>query len=331
MAPIGNARDIASAGAQAAGIDSEIGDRVLAIVAYDAGGAEILSSFVRERPGRYVFVLAGPAVDTFRRKLGTLPNVSVLEALEQADMLLCGSGWQSELELSAIGTARALCKRSICWLDHWANYRARFERHGQLVFPDELWVSDEYSLGTAKKEIPEVPARLQENPYIKELRSEFGLVTPSLPLDSNGSTVLYVCEPTGEHALKRYGDSRHWGYDEFDALRYFISHVDALGQPIARILVRPHPAEAPNKYDDIARESKVRVLFSPHSSLLADLASSDYVVGCNSMALVVALSLGKRVISCIPPGGAPCSLPHKGIERFEDILRRSGEEQGSNE
>jgi hypothetical protein len=34
------------------------------------------------------------------------------------------------------------------------------------------------------------------------------------------------------------------------------------------------------------------------------------------MALVTALLAGRRVLSCIPPGGRPCVLPFAEIERF---------------
>jgi hypothetical protein len=40
--------------------------------------------------------------------------------------------------------------------------------------------------------------------------------------------------------------------------------------------------------------------------------------------MVVGLIAGKRVVSCIPPGGAPCPLPQRDIELLQDLVRTQG-------
>ena len=49
---------------------------------------------------------------------------------------------------------------------------------------------------------------------------------------------------------------------------------------------------------------------------------ADVVVGCETMAMVVALHVGKRVISCIPPRGGICKLPHSGIEHLQNLVEK---------
>jgi hypothetical protein len=39
-------------------------------------------------------------------------------------------------------------------------------------------------------------------------------------------------------------------------------------------------------------------------------------VGCESMALVVALAAGREVFSSLPPWAPPCRLPHAGVRRL---------------
>lgn len=39
------------------------------------------------------------------------------------------------------------------------------------------------------------------------------------------------------------------------------------------------------------------------------------------MAMVIGLLAQKRVISCIPPGGRPCSLPQKEIEPLSELIQ----------
>lgn len=291
-----------------------------AIVAHDAGGAEVLSSYVKLHHPDCLYALAGPALAVFQRKLGRIDNLSVAQALAGSDRLLCGTSWQSDLERHAILAARAAGKPSAAWLDHWVNYRMRFELDGRLCLPDEVWVSDAEAQAIAAQALPEVALRRVENPYFAELRQSLRQEAPLFPpLPAGQLGVLFVCEPVREHALLRFGDARHFGYTEEEALHYFLSHVAALG-PVGRILVRPHPSEPAGKYDAVAAAFDLPVQFSQGHTLSAEVAASDCVVGCNSMAMVVGLLGGKRVISCIPPGGQPCVLPQPQIESLQRLL-----------
>jgi hypothetical protein len=296
----------------------------LAIVAHDAGGAEILSSHVRRQGSAYrsqcVFVLAGPARRIFERKLGDVITVPLEEALAQVASILCGTGWQSDWEVDAVIAARRQAKKSIAFLDHWINYRERFVRRGALHLPDEIWVGDPIALDLVHKALPEVPARLVDNPYFLDVQSEFSRHGQRKSEPGGGLSVLYICEPVREHALKQHGNERHWGYTEEDALQYFLDHLPAFGKPITRIVVRPHPSEAPKKYDGFARQNDAPLQFSDGRDLLAEIAASDCVVGCNSMAMVIALLAGKQVVCCIPPGGRPCLLPQPGIVHLQALI-----------
>ena len=55
-------------------------------------------------------------------------------------------------------------------------------------------------------------------------------------------------------------------------------------------------------------------------NLMEQILSSNTIIGCESMAMVVGLIADKRVISSIPPGGRGCSLPHKSIQHIKEIL-----------
>jgi hypothetical protein len=88
--------------------------------------------------------------------------------------------------------------------------------------------------------------------------------------------------------------------------------------PIERIVLRPHPSEAPEKYDQQIAALQLPVLRGGGAPLCDEVAASDVVVGCNSVAMVVGLLAGKRVLCAIPPGGKACVLPHSGIEMLRD-------------
>ena len=294
---------------------------MICICSHDAGGAEILSSYARQQDLDYVYSLGGPALKIFARKIEQLESIPLEDAIQQSDWVLCGTSWQSDLEWQAIAIARTLGKRSVAFLDHWVNYRERFVREGETHLPDEIWVGDAQAETMARQIFPELSIRLIENPYFNDLRRELAQLTrPPEPTPDN-LRVLYVCEPLREHALREYGNERYWGYTEEDALRYFLSNLNALKKPVSRIVIRPHPSETTEKYDWAKREFNLPIVSGGTRNLFAEVAECDVVVGCESMAMVVGLLAERRVISCIPPGGKSCALPQPEIEHLQLLIR----------
>lgn len=298
-------------------------DKICSIVAHDAGGAELLSSFVRRNDLRCTYVLHGPAVKVFERKLGKIDVLPLEESIVRSHWVLTGTSWQSDLECDAIRLASKLGKRSVAFLDHWVNYRERFERDGELCLPNELWVGDTVAAKMAKALFPDNPVSLIENPYFIDVCEEANEY-PSNNSNSTSIDVLYVSEPLSEHAMHQYGDERYRGYTENDAINYFLSNLqsleNALKKKIRNILIRPHPSESKKKYSWVKKEFKLPIEISNGGSLVREIQLSDVVVGCSSMALVVGCLLNKKVISCIPTGNAP-SLPHPEIKVMADIIK----------
>jgi hypothetical protein len=296
---------------------------MICVVSHDAGGAEIISSYVRQNQIECKFVLAGPALRIFERKLGNLYIQNLEEAISTSDFLLCGTSWQSDIEWKAISIARKLGKKSVAFLDHWINYRERFIRLGQLHLPDEIWVGDILAKEKAISIFPELDVSLLENPYFLDLKLELDILDKNKSKLSTLGKILYVCEPVREHAFHEYGDERYWGYTEEEALRYFLTNVQSLGIKIDQIIVRPHPSESANKYDWIFKEFDLPIYAGGKEALFDELLRSEIVVGCESMAMIIGMLAGRRVISCIPPGGSPCKLPQPNIEAMQDLITKT--------
>lgn len=294
----------------------------VAIVSHDAGGAEILSSWLNRCSSQASVVVAGPAKAIFGRKCPRADFTSLDEALLKSDWVLCGTGWQTSFERQAIARARSLGMKTVAFLDHWVNYRERFDEGGRSVLPDEIWVGDSDAERIARILFDQTPVLLKPNPYVEDLLDEIiGIQAANSASVTNRA--LYVCEPIADHALTRHGDERYWGYTEHDALQFFLSNIAAIGQPIDLITIRPHPSEKIDKYRWVDGVIRLRVEFGGNKTLLEETLDSDIVVGCESMAMVVGLLAGKRVISSIPPGGRPCQLPHDAIEHMQQLIGRS--------
>lgn len=295
---------------------------MLCVVSHDAGGAEIISSYVRQQRLACNFVLAGPALKIFERKLGLIEQTSLDDALLQSDRLLCGTSWQSDIEWRAIELARGLGKPSAAFLDHWVNYRERFVRDGEIHLPDEIWVGDALARDKAQALFPGIAIKLVDNPYFQDMRRDLESIKRSPKTDANATRVLYVCEPLREHALREHGNERHWGYTEEDALRYFLTNLEVLKTPVEHIVLRPHPSEQPEKYDWAIREFGLPIVRGGAKNLFEEVVDADVVVGCESMAMVVGLLAQRRVLSCIPPSGRPCVLPQAEIESLQALVAR---------
>jgi len=299
-------------------------NQTVAVVSHDAGGAEILSSWVVRNKVKCVFVLDGPAVGIFEKKIGKCKSIELNKAVDLSEWVLCGTG-SATLERDAITIAKASGKRVVAYLDHWANYKQRFSYHGRCALPDEIWVGDTYARDIAVQIFPGLPIHLHENPYLLDVREQIARVKDRCTSVQIKDSIIYVCEPLKEHALKLYGDERYRGFTEDDALSYFFHHIHLLGIENPRVRIRLHPSEPAGKYDWVVAGYDGNIAISREPDLLSDIERSAIVVGCASMAMVVGLLAGKRVISVIPPGGKPCSLPFKEIEHMQLLASMDGD------
>jgi hypothetical protein len=295
-----------------------------AVVSHDAGGAEILSSYLLHHNLDCLYVLEGPALEIFERKLGFINVTSLEQAVSQSESILCSTSWQSDIEFQAIKLGHEVGKRSVAFLDHWVNYRERFYRSGKIILPNELWVCDVMAEAMAKEIFLSTPVVLVNNHYMQDARNKLESFQSSRSPCSDFINILYICEPISSHALLRHGDKRFWGYVEDDALRYFLANISVFGKPVHQILIRPHPSEPLDKYTWIQHEFNLPIQFAGRRSLLEEISECDVVVGCESMAMVVALEANKKVLSCIPPGGRSCVLPHAEIVYLQNVLKNQG-------
>ena len=287
------------------------------VVAHDAGGAEVVSAWIRREGIRDAcdFLLDGPAVAIFDSKLAPLRRVAREAAWAGIRegayaLVLTGSSWAVDLERVAVRAARGSGVRSVTYLDHWKRYPERFQDRGASVLPDEVWAGDEHALALARRELPDAQVALVPNVYWDDVRA----AVAAIPAPRGGDRTLYVTEPTSQVAEASTGDPLGWGYDEYEALRGFLKRSD----PAVPLRLRPHPAEQPGKYDDLlapyAADRPVEV--SAGRTLEQDVAWASRVVGCDSMAMAIGVVTGREVVCAIPPGGRPITLPFPEIKRL---------------
>ncbi|HMW71561.1 MAG TPA: hypothetical protein PKD17_07060, partial [Cellvibrionaceae bacterium] len=192
--------------------------------------------------------------------------------------------------------------------DHWTNYVSRFLWCGEYIFPDEIWVCDDYALSLAQscqQQVPEYPpVRQVTNFYWQDL---VHYIHERQELNKTEGHILFVSEPSNNPL-----------YTAQEALEQFLEyiHADPLADKTLRL--RLHPRE---QLDDYARvlsrwQHRLRIELSPNTRLEDDLCWAAWVVGCQTMAMVVAQAAGIKVASCLPSTVAHSALPHKEIPRL---------------
>lgn len=303
----------------------------IVIVCHDAGGSEVISSWVHRNhlEKQCTFILEGPAVKIFQNKIANVAcfNREYLSiAIEHCDWVLTGTGWSSDLEIKAIQTAKSYQKKVCSYLDHWGNYKERFILKDTLIYPDEIWVGDEDAYKIATKCFTNSKSKIQlvPNPYFMDIKDALSSYQNEHINKDGKINILYLCEPNALHSLRMENHPlAKFGYTELIAIDYFFSIMHKLLSRyqlnLRCVRIRPHPSENKNKYDDIiSKYSEINSEIS-HSSFLDDCVWSDWVIGCSTMGLVLGLIAGKKVFSTIPPGGKVLCLPQKDIIRINTL------------
>jgi hypothetical protein len=278
----------------------------IALVAHDAGAANLAFAWVKESRKPIRPFIQGPAIDLWNDfKINSPLYYSLEEVLEGASTLISGTGWSSNLEHNARVMAHSEGIKVIAIVDHWVNYAMRFERDGVVQLPDEIWVADPWALEIAKATFFNMPIYQLTNTY---LEMQIGKVSAS----PNNGTLLYVLEPVRDN----------WGREldgEFQALEFALEHVNKqfFGN-VTKIILRPHPSESPIKYQKyINRDS--RIFIDNLGDISYAISQADVVVGVESFALTIALAAGRSVYSSLPPWAPKIRLPQLEIKQIREF------------
>ena len=278
------------------------------IVSHDAGGAEIISSFIKLNKLEYNCHLGGPAKKIFAKKLSDKKNTNLIDGIKQSDWVMIGTSWQSNLEYKALRIAKKEKKLIICFLDHWVNYRKRFTWHGKKIMPDEIWVGDIEAKSLAKKNFPRRKIKLIPNPYWKELKK---IKKKSNVKSLEKIKLLY--------ASANYDDFRKFKkvkYSDYDLLRYSLMKLSSiLPSHEKKISILLHPSEKKNKFKKVKEVHKYKIKKIYMNTSILDLNKKfTHIVASNSMSLVVAKIIGKKTINIVTRKKNKGHIPDKFID-----------------
>lgn len=294
------------------------------VICHDAGGSEVVSAWVKDNSDySFMYCLKGSAVKIFSKKINISGNLSEGEASrlienKDIDIIFTGTSWEDKLELRLIKVANINNIRTVTFLDHWINHRERFgypNENWLENLPSEVWCGDRYCFDICKDwGFPESKLKYVPNKYFDEIKQE----ALQIDINTQNNSVLYLCEPIAEHTLNEHGDELFFGYNEYTAIENFFNNLDKVIAAPKIVTIRRHPSEKAHKYDKYINQysSKYNIHYSEGSSLVEDLMAHEKIIGCETMAMVVGVLVGKKVFTAIPIEGKPCSLPFKEIQKL---------------
>jgi len=159
---------------------------------------------------------------------------------------------------------------------------------------------------------------LKKNYYFSDIKIKINKIKIN-KIKKNFIDILYVSEPISETKNKKiinYKTSK-----KYKTLKYFFNNIKHVAKKKNNIVFRLHPSEKINEYKWLKTFGK-NIKISKNKSLIQDIIKSDIVIGRQTMALVVALKLKKKVISCIPANEKRCIIPYKGITELRDLIKK---------
>lgn len=282
------------------------------LVAHDAGAANQMISWIPDdfKSLNLKFYFLGPAKKIFHERF---PNHKIEsnfnKSLKECSSLICGTGWETDTEISAIMESLKFGIPVTAVLDHWGNYSSRFIKDNKIYIPNEIWVTDNYAYVQAKKEFSNTKISLKNDDYAKNFSQK--VLNSSIPTIDQ---VLYICEPMRNKWGKRIEG-------EFQAIDFFLKNLSLIGlNDSISIKFRLHPSEKEAKYSEFLKKyNMMNIEVDSTNSLEYLFSQSKWIVGCTSYALYLALVSNKIVYSALPSWADTPPLPHNEIVYLRDL------------
>lgn len=262
--------------------------KTILFLAHDPGGYDVIkpvySELRLEKYSKKLFCI-GPAasIDLEYGYDEDSANKYINKLIEEKNILLLvtGTSWGNSFEIETIGKCNDNNIKTISILDYWSNYKNRFKKGDEYIYPKHYIVMDELAKKEAIAEgVPEIIIKVLGHPGLEKY------INKNITREQNEllNNVLVLSQPLSE----LYGDSQ--GYNE----KIFLEEcVRVLKKLEKNYKIKFHPKET----DEI---KKMYLKESVCGSLEEILDDYGIVVGMTTMGLLHAYLMGKKIISYQP-------------------------------
>jgi len=226
----------------------------------------------------------------------------------------------ASFELQAIDAAERLGLPTAAFVDHWTNFRLRFESDRRLILPRTILVIDDEARRRAIAEgLPEDRLQIWPNPHLVYLarhwRPRDGRAATRRLLglgDEQTFVILYAPDPI---RMRDPGGQR--GFDEIGATHDLLACLGGLGDRV-QVLAKLHPLQPAEPIRTLLASSpQVIVAGDRQTERQTDVPelihASDTVVGFFSNLLLEADALKRPVVRYYPGDRASDPLAHLAL------------------
>tara|TARA_B110000114_G_C15088213_1_gene397206 strand:+ start:295 stop:1170 length:876 start_codon:yes stop_codon:yes gene_type:complete len=279
--------------------------KILGVISNDAGGAELISSWLMKKKNYCNFSLSGPAKKIFKKKISIKKNLSINNTIKNSEIIITGTSVKSKREFNAIFKAKKKGILTMSFLDHWVNYKERFVRNKKFILPDYLIVTDEESKKLAARIFNKKQTKLIKiiNPYLENIKKNF--YKKKITIVKNN--FIYFSSNL---------DSTNSRISDKEYLEKTISYLKKKNSlKRIKITVRRHPSESKKKFIHL-KIPNVEISFDENIELIDTLKEHKTCFGFESMALVAASICGKYTYSFKSIKKKENVIPKKYISKY---------------
>ncbi len=201
-----------------------------------------------------------------------------------------------KIELEFLRESKSRKIKTYSFVDHWTNMSERFKYIEEYIYPDELWVIDNYAKEKAIEfGIDENIIVVSDNPYynyLKEWKSNISKddLFDKIGLRKNEKFILYAPEPISTFNLQE-----KYGYDELSGLIHLNKSLRELKLGNIKIIVKAHPNQEHKVFTSYISKQKNNIYLKDFN--INDLIYySECVVGYFSNSLIEASVMNKKIL-----------------------------------
>jgi hypothetical protein len=203
-----------------------------------------------------------------------------------------------KIELEFLREAKSRKIKTYSFVDHWTNMSDRFKYFEECIYPDELWLIDEYAKEKAISDgIDENIIVISGNPYYDYLKNWKSIISKDdlfnkVGLMKNEKYILYVPEPISTFNLQK-----KYGFDELSGLIHLNKSLEELNSENIKIIIKPHPNQNETIFINFLKKSNNnKILFVNDININTLIYHSELVAGYFSNSLVESNIMNKKVI-----------------------------------
>ena len=208
------------------------------IYSKDAGGAEILSSWIKHKKIKnFHAILEGPAVKVYKSKFKKIEIKKKSINVKNYDKFLFSTSFPPSFELDLLKNFKDKNKKTIAFLDHWVNYDKRFKKNNINFLPDQIIVADGLAFKIAKKKFKQTKIIREKNYFLIEKKSKLKKIKKTKKY------ILILSSPK-YNSLKNFSKQKSLKQNKIH-MKYIIKKILQYKEKFVsnKILIRLHPSE----------------------------------------------------------------------------------------